>query len=175
MVSIRPLTNDVCEAEIYVTESEVGRISAKKVYQVFEQNVKALNDKRQIYEQMKCQAVVPRVEMTQEDIKRYLSHPPKGFTENEWRSAILHNPDPQNLLPYPIYGYKELAERRQKQVTEGEVQRKTFAQLNERLKTATKDIQEINNLKKIFQEDAKRLRHRYVRIEVHVIIVNVTF
>jgi nuclear pore complex protein Nup54 len=161
IINIRPLTEQLCEVELFVTKVGSGKINAKQLYAYLDHP-----DRTKIKQEKlpQCEKIVPRVEMSQEDIKRYLSSPPKGFSESEWRQAIIDNPDQQNLLPYPIYGYKELDDRRQRQLKERDVQRKSLQSLNDRLKTATQDIQQINGLKKIFHEDAKRLRHRILRI-----------
>uniref|UniRef100_A0A914YSN2 Nucleoporin Nup54 alpha-helical domain-containing protein n=1 Tax=Panagrolaimus superbus TaxID=310955 RepID=A0A914YSN2_9BILA len=161
IVNIRPLTEILCEVEIFVTKVGSGKINAKELFAYLDHPDRANIKKEKL---LQCVKIVPRVEMNHEDIKRYLSSPPKGFSENEWRQAIVDNPDQQNLLPYPIYGYKELDDRRQRQLKERDTQRKSLGNLNDRLKTAAQDIQQINGLKHMFNEDAKRLRYRILRI-----------
>uniref|UniRef100_A0A914PU13 Nucleoporin Nup54 alpha-helical domain-containing protein n=1 Tax=Panagrolaimus davidi TaxID=227884 RepID=A0A914PU13_9BILA len=124
--------------ELFVTKDGSGKIKAEELYAYLDHpdRIKIKQEKLS-----QCEKIVSRVEKNQGDIKRYLSSPPKGFSKSEWRQAIIYNPDQQNLLPYPIYGYKELDDRRQRHLKERDIQRKSLQNLNDRFKTATQDIQ----------------------------------
>jgi len=160
VVDVRPVTDKACEVDIYVTKRELGRIGAKQLFQYFDQRDK----KTGLEQQLKVLKVVPKIEMDETYIQQYLNYPPTGFTELEWKEAIVLNPEPKKLLPYPVYGFKDLSERRQRQLVESELQRKSFDDLVARRKVVNQELQEIDGLRKIFIQDATRLRHRILRI-----------
>lgn len=159
-VDVRPTSDTACEVDIYVTKRESGRINAQQVYQYFDQKDKFTA----LQQQLKVLKIVPKVEMDESGIQKYLSHPPNGFTEVEWREAIILNPEPKNLLPYPVYGFKELSDRRHRQIIESEEQRKVYNALSARKKAVVQELQEVDGLRKIFAQDAARLKHRILRI-----------
>uniref|UniRef100_A0A7E4VZ07 Nup54 domain-containing protein n=1 Tax=Panagrellus redivivus TaxID=6233 RepID=A0A7E4VZ07_PANRE len=159
-VDVRPVTEASCEIDIYVSKREFGRINAKQLFSYFDQK-----DKRAaLQQQLKVERLIPHIAMDNDDIRRYLSFPPRGFNDNEWKHAILNNPEPDALLPYPIYGFKDLAARRQRALTEAESQRKTLTELLGRFKEILQKVQQVDSLRRIQREDAERLRHRILRI-----------
>ena len=160
VVDVRPVTDKTCEVDIYVTKRELGRIGAKQLFQYFDQRDK----KTALEQQLKVLKIVPKIEMDETYIQQYLNYPPTGFTELEWKEAIILNPEPKKLLPYPVYGFKDLSERRQRQLVESEIQRKSFDDLVARRKVVNQELQEIDGLRKIFIQDTARLRHRILRI-----------
>jgi len=55
--------------------------------------------------------VVPKLSFTKADIATYLDTPPAGIDARLWKQAQKDNPDPSNLLPVPMVGFKALQER----------------------------------------------------------------
>lgn len=82
----------------------------------------------------------------------------------EWRQAQVDNPDPEKLIPVPIYGYEKLRERQQIQLQELDSQQTMM----ENLSQSASDLES-----KLARTDARllqckmaenQLSHRLVKI-----------
>jgi hypothetical protein len=52
-----------------------------------------------------------KLQVDKSEIERISKNPPPGF-EELWMRALKENPDPENLVPYPIHGFSQLVQRK---------------------------------------------------------------
>lgn len=104
---------------------------------------------------LNCEKVVPRIEVGKEDLENYYKRPPAGFEEiwyicrfrglalnlHVLRSeALRQNPDPENLVPYPIQGFQQLIQRQKMQKSVISAQNSALNEYNNRLHTTEHEM-----------------------------------
>nr|CAD2189384.1 unnamed protein product [Meloidogyne enterolobii] len=102
---------DEQNTEVVILAKESGRIiPALDLYNELMQKANELQ------QQLLCKKIAPRVEIDPANLENYLRRPPAGY-EEIWLQAIRENPDPANLIPYPIQGFRELSQRKKMQTS----------------------------------------------------------
>lgn len=154
-----PLGDNRTDFTISVSDGLRRKLTATELYLLLNKDDKlnALKTKIQ------CEKVVAKVEVTEEDKKRYVQRIPPGFG-NEWFVAVENNPDPINLLPFPIYGFEELTQRQKLQQSTIALQADVLRDFKERLSTLNNQVINSNIRYTRCKENQKRLSHRYVLI-----------
>uniref|UniRef100_A0A914NM65 Nucleoporin Nup54 alpha-helical domain-containing protein n=1 Tax=Meloidogyne incognita TaxID=6306 RepID=A0A914NM65_MELIC len=103
--------HDEQNTEVVILAKESGRIiPALDLYNELMQKANELQ------QQLLCKKIAPRVEIDPANLENYLRRPPAGY-EEIWLQAIRENPDPVNLIPYPIQGFRELSQRKKMQTS----------------------------------------------------------
>lgn len=103
--------HDEQNTEVVILAKESGRIiPALDLYNELMQKANELQ------QQLLCKKIAPRVEIDPANLENYLRRPPAGY-EEIWLQAIRENPDPANLIPYPIQGFRELSQRKKMQTS----------------------------------------------------------
>ncbi|KAF7637792.1 Nup54 domain-containing protein [Meloidogyne graminicola] len=101
--------HDEKNTEVIVCAKESGRIiPATDLY------AELLLKENELRQQLLCNKIAPRIEIDPENLENYLRHPPAGYDEI-WAQAIRENPDPTNLIPFPIQGFQQLYQRKKMQ------------------------------------------------------------
>ncbi|KAJ8297550.1 hypothetical protein KUTeg_024081 [Tegillarca granosa] len=97
------------------------RIPASDAFNYFSQ----AHIKTQLQTQLMAESITPKTGFTSEQLKHYLDNPPSGIDPLLWQQAKLDNPDPENLIPVPMIGFKALNQRtkHQEQQTKAHQQR----------------------------------------------------
>ena len=83
------------------------RLSATDVFN----GLNAPQIRNQLTSNIAVEAIIPKTGLSAEQLKQYLDTPPNGIDPLIWRQAKLDNPDPENLIPVPMIGFKELQKR----------------------------------------------------------------
>ncbi|KAL7071361.1 hypothetical protein ACQ4LE_009261 [Meloidogyne hapla] len=102
---------DEQNTEVVILAKESGRIiPALDLYNELMQKANELQ------QQLLCSKIAPRVEIDPANLENHLRRPPPGY-EEIWLQAIRENPDPANLIPYPIQGFRQLSQRKKMQTS----------------------------------------------------------
>ncbi|KAL8558456.1 hypothetical protein ACOMHN_052273 [Nucella lapillus] len=108
---LRPVPQDKTELVIYVLErppqGPAKRIAARELCAFLQSQAQWT----QLATLMAAESIAPKMGWTPEQIKEYLDTPPEGLDPLLWRQAKLDNPDPENLIPVAMVGFRELQQR----------------------------------------------------------------
>jgi len=108
--TIKSTGPDTNEVVITVEESAptgaIRKVPATELNTFFNQPAQVQNLKN-----MGVEMVIPKVEITETDLKDYLSRAPVGVDPRLWKQAQLDNPNPKKFIPVPIIGFKSLQQR----------------------------------------------------------------
>ncbi|WAR00810.1 NUP54-like protein [Mya arenaria] len=108
--ALNPLPDNKTELVVYVMERpQMGpakRVLASDLYTALSSSTL----KQQVTTKLSVETITAKV-LTQEQLKQYLDNPPAGINPMLWQQAILDNPDPEQLIPVPMIGFKELHRR----------------------------------------------------------------
>uniref|UniRef100_A0A915D3G4 RNA helicase n=1 Tax=Ditylenchus dipsaci TaxID=166011 RepID=A0A915D3G4_9BILA len=110
-----------------------------------------------------CEKIVPRVEISKEELENYLKRAPVGFDEI-WPEAVRHNPDPSSLVPYPIHGFKQLVQRQKMQKSVVAAQNSALKDFINRLGQVEYEWSSAHSSYTKCRQTQKQLSHRLLRV-----------
>ncbi|KAI1731799.1 DEAD/DEAH box helicase domain-containing protein [Ditylenchus destructor] len=157
--SIIPIGDAMTEVVIFVNESRRGIWPALELYNELMQTERA----NFLKGSLNCEKVVPRIEVGKEDLENYYKRPPAGF-EEIWSEALRQNPDPENLVPYPIQGFQQLIQRQKMQKSVISAQNSALNEYNNRLHTTEHEMSMAHNNYTKCRQKQKQLSHRLLRV-----------
>uniref|UniRef100_A0A914C189 Nucleoporin Nup54 alpha-helical domain-containing protein n=1 Tax=Acrobeloides nanus TaxID=290746 RepID=A0A914C189_9BILA len=158
--NIRPLSDNLTEISIYVIDKNVGKVCAKDLYKYLVQPDKL----RMVQQQLQCEKVVPRIELTDQELKNHLKRAPPGFDETYWAQAVRENPDSSRLVPHPVRGFQQLCERQKMQRNEIELEKTVLENFRRRLNVVEKDLANSQNKFVNCKQTQKLISYRMLRI-----------
>lgn len=115
---------------------------------------------------MGVEMVVPKVAITESDLKEYLANPPAGIDPRLWKQAQLDNPDPKAFIPVPIIGFKALQQRTKIQEVQSKAHQGRLDCIAEDISRLQKQHQ--NTLAALAQAQRRQLElsHRVLKVLV---------
>jgi len=136
-----------------------GLIPATELYNELMQQDRLSELKKNLH----CEKVVPRVEINRTELENYLKRPPPGF-EEIWMQAIKENPDPENLVPYPIQGFQQLVQRRSMQISMLSSHNDALTVCTRRLSSFEGEVISAHNKYVKYIQAQKQLSHRLLSL-----------
>uniref|UniRef100_A0AC35UBG1 Nup54 domain-containing protein n=1 Tax=Rhabditophanes sp. KR3021 TaxID=114890 RepID=A0AC35UBG1_9BILA len=157
---MRTLNETCIEIVLYVKEKGMGRIGAKELTKYFNQDPQM----KQLREQLCCERVVAKSQVSEQELNNYLKLTPPGFDANFWQQCLSENPDPTVFIPYPIRGHNELCDRQTLQVNEVNHQEDSIVDLRTRLHSVQNEVAQMQNEYNAFRQTKKHLSHRLLKL-----------
>ncbi|XP_078325734.1 nuclear pore complex protein Nup54-like isoform X2 [Crassostrea virginica] len=110
--------------------------------------------------------VVPKMGFTEQALKEYLDTPQEGIHPFLWQQAKLDNPDPDNLVPVPMIGFKALHQRLKHQEQQTQAHQQRLDLISEDLESLQQ--KQVNMLAKLEEYKRKhiQLSHRLLQVIV---------
>ncbi|MES1905525.1 MAG: Nuclear pore complex protein Nup54, partial [Paramarteilia canceri] len=108
---INEISENQCSLEFYIihlsSDSTPSTISSDNILNFFQQSSQA----KVLKDNFNAINLFKKPQITISEIKAYLNSSPEGIDILQWQKACKNNPDDKNLIPHPIYGFKELKHR----------------------------------------------------------------
>ncbi|CAL8115257.1 unnamed protein product [Orchesella dallaii] len=108
--------------------------------------------------------VCAKVKPSPEQLKAYLENPPAGVDPRVWKKAQEDNPDPANMIPFPLIGPAALKQRLDVQVKESQ-------QHQERLKLISDEVSNLTNRHANISAELIQMRRRSTVMSHRIISV----
>ncbi|KAK3099683.1 hypothetical protein FSP39_007976 [Pinctada imbricata] len=161
---IKRLPDDKTELVIYILErpatGPARRVPASDTFNFLNQPAQ----QGQLKTQLDVQSVIPKTGLTDQALKEYLDTPPAGIHPLLWQQAKVDNPDPSNLIPIPMIGFKALHERMKHQ----EQQTKAHQQ---RLDLIASDLQELQQKESNMVAKLEEFKCKYLELSHRILKV----
>lgn len=164
---VRSLPGDKSEIVIYVVERQVNgssrRILATELYGFFSQQ----NIKTQL-NQLGVEDMIAKTLLSASQLKQFLDTPPLGIDSILWEQAKKDNPDPKNLIPVPMMGFKELLTRLNHQQYQNTQHKRRLEILNEEIEKLQSS--QSTTVAKLAQYKRKHLElgHRVLQVMIQL-------
>ncbi|XP_061189372.1 nucleoporin p54-like [Saccostrea echinata] len=161
---IKKLPDNMTEFAIYILErpatGPARRIPANETCNFLNNQVTQLKSK------LVVENVVPKMGFTEQALKEYLDTPPAGIHPFLWEQAKLDNPDPENLIPVPMIGFKTLHQRLKHQEQQTQAHQQRLDIIAEDLESLQQ--KQVNMLAKLEEYKRKhiQLSHRLLQVVV---------
>lgn len=107
---VKPLPEDKTEVTIFIMERAPNGMSSRISSTEFFAFANQPTNKTQ-FTSLGVIEMILKAAPTPEQLKIYLDNPPNGIDPLIWQQAKQDNPEPQNLVPVPMIGFKELQHR----------------------------------------------------------------
>ncbi|ODM91325.1 DBH-like monooxygenase protein 1 [Orchesella cincta] len=97
-----------------------------------------------------------------EQLKAYLETPPPGMDVRVWKKAQEDNPDPENMIPFPLIGAEALKKRL-------DAQKKESAQHQQRLKVIGEEVASLANRHVNMNAELQQMRRRFTTLSHRIL------
>lgn len=162
--SVKPTKPSSCEVTIYATEENQGvkrRIPASELSAFLNQP----NIRQTLISNLAVETVAPKIKMDAEQLRSWLMAPPQGVVDPLiWAQAVADNPNPSELIPYPILGFQHLRERRNMQVEEGKIQKQVLQQLSDKVGRVERDAVQLETKLTRAKQRQAQLSNRLLKL-----------
>ncbi|ESO89471.1 hypothetical protein LOTGIDRAFT_192964 [Lottia gigantea] len=162
----KPLPDDKTELIFYVIERPASgparRVPASELFSFLSQP----SQKNSLINELTVDSILPKMELSVDQLKDYLDTPPAGIDPLLWQQAKLDNPNPEEYVPVPMIGFKEVQQRLKYQEQQTSLHQQRIDEMGE-------DLSELQNkhsnmLAKLEEYKRKHLElgHRLLQVIV---------
>ncbi|KAI0986249.1 hypothetical protein GJ496_000567 [Pomphorhynchus laevis] len=112
--------------------------------------------------------IFPQNPWAYNDLDLYLSNPPDGISPALWKQANMENPEPEELMPIPVIGFKGVKDRLCAQTTEAKIQIQQMNKIEEQIDRISKNVTILRSRYKELIRCSLSCRHQMLQILVRL-------